>query len=240
MQEKPKKRFRNIVFIALGLLALSLISVFMDVEITRHRRTEVMPGDLRRIITLSEIFAHGFGIAVIFYAIWVLAPGKRWFLPRLASCAILPGIVVQCFKLFIARYRPGHFFPDYADHVAQTWIGFYPDGQLNMEYVTQSFPSAHAATAVGLATGLVWLFPQCRGLIIFLAGLASFQRVVAGAHWTSDVFAGAAISVLICGLVFRLNKIDTFFASLESRALGDTSLKLVDSSENEEDLKTAA
>ena len=214
-----KRGFRDIAWIVFGLLTLSFISIFFDTDITRYRRTESLPGDLRRIIQLSEIFAHGFGIAIIVYAIWILSPHKRWYLPRLAACAIVPGIVVQCFKLVIGRYRPAHFFPEYADHVADTWIGFVPAGQLNFEYVTQSFPSAHAATAVGLATGLIWMFPRCRGLIIFLALLASFQRVVAGAHWSSDVFAGAAISVLVCGIIFRSQRANDIFVKFENRSI---------------------
>ncbi len=190
--------------------------MLFDVDITRNRRSNFIPGDLRRIVQLCEIFAHGFGIALVMYVVWVVAPAKRKWLPRLAACAILPGLVVQFVKLFVVRYRPAHFFPEYADQLSETWIGVMPGGQLNFEYVTQSFPSAHAATAVGLATGMIWLLPSCRKLFIVLAFLASIQRIVAGAHWLSDVFAGAAIAVIVCGFVFHNRQTNRLLTRIEN------------------------
>lgn len=216
MHSEPKIGFKYVLLFASGLIALGALSLFVDIDITKQRRSDFIFGDLRRIITLSEIFAHGFGIAIVLYLIWALKPDKRNWLPRLAACAIVPGIVCQTIKLFVARYRPAYYFPEYADHLAQTWVGLFPSGQLNVEYVTQSFPSAHAATAVGLCVGLVWMIPQCRILFMSLALLASFQRVVAGAHWLSDVFAGAAISVLICGIIFHDRRLNNIFGRIES------------------------
>jgi membrane-associated phospholipid phosphatase len=209
-------RPKRIVLAAAILLALSSLSLLIDVDITRFRRSDVISGDLRRIVQLSEVFAHGFGIAITIYLLWVLAPDRRNAIPRLAACAILPGLLTQILKLFIVRRRPAFYFPDYAQEVSDTWIGIVPIGRLNFDYLTQSFPSAHAATAVGMVAGLCWLFPQARHLFVLLGFLAAFQRVLAGAHWTSDVLAGAAIGVVICGIVFRHRTINTLFAQLEA------------------------
>jgi membrane-associated phospholipid phosphatase len=134
-------------------------------------------------------------------------------------------------KLFIVRYRPAHFFPEYAQSLSETWIGVTPGGALNFEYVTQSFPSAHAATAVGLATGLIWMLPKCRNLFVGLALVASLQRIVAGAHWLSDVFAGAAVAVMVCGLIFHDRRMNMLFGKLEkgsqpNEPIGDSTLQL--------------
>ena len=216
MTQPQSSPFRRVALIATGLFLMCGIAMLVDVEITKHRRSDYIPGDLRRIVQLCEIFAHGFGIALVLYVVWVVAPDKRKLLPRLAACAIVPGLVVQVCKLFVIRYRPAHFFPEYAQTLSETWIGVVAPGQLNFEYVTQSFPSAHAATAVGLATGMIWLLPSCRNLFISLAFLASFQRIVAGAHWLSDVFAGAAVSAMVCGVIFYNRRVNSVFAKLEN------------------------
>ena len=216
MDSEPKIGFKKILLIVAGLIALSAMALAIDIDITKQRRSDFISGDFRRIISLSEIFAHGFGIAIALYLVWALKPEKRRWIPRLAACAILPGLACQFIKLFVGRFRPGQYFPNYADSVEQTWVGILPSGQLNFEYVTQSFPSAHAATAIGLCIGLVWMLPQCRVLFISLAMLASIQRVVAGAHWMSDIFAGAAISVLVCGLVFHHRRMNKLFSTIEN------------------------
>ena len=56
------------------------------------------------------------------------------------------------------------------------------------------FPSAHAATAVGLAIALGVLYPRGRWLFIAFAFLAGLQRIEAQAHFASDVLAGAAVA----------------------------------------------
>lgn len=217
MSEPKQSPWNRVALIAAGLFLLCAIALLFDIQITRNRRSSYIPGDLRRIVQLCEIFAHGFGIALAMYVIWVVAPAKRKWLPRLAACAILPGLAAQFVKLFVVRYRPAHFFPEYAGSLSETWIGFLPAGQLNFEYGTQSFPSAHAATAVGLAIGLTWLLPSCRKLFITLALLASIQRIVAGAHWLSDVFAGAGIAVIICGLIFYDRRTNGLLTHIENR-----------------------
>ena len=238
-EQKRTISTRNLTFVVAGLVLLGVLSLLVDVEITQRRRTDFLPGDFRRIIRFSEIFAHGFGVAVTIYLIWALVPEKRKWIPRLAACAILPGLSVQFVKLFVARYRPGHFFPEFADKVSDTWIGFMPSSQLNFEYVTQSFPSAHAATAVGFATGLVWMLPRGRHLFIGLAFLSSAQRIVAGAHWLSDVFFGAAISVFICGLIFRHRRLNQLFSNLENRQQS-TTIEIANTSQEQETAKATS
>ncbi len=201
-------------------MALSALALSWDTSITSLRHSKFIPGDLRRIIQLSEIFGHGFGIAIVSWMLWLLAPDKRRFIPRVAACAVLPGLVAVLVKLFVFRRRPGFYWPEYADQVANTWVGFFGSGnlhQFNVDYVTQSFPSAHAATAIGLASGLAWLFPRGRFAFFGLGMLAAFQRVFAGAHWTSDVLAGAAVGVLVCGFLLRSRSINLLFARIENQ-----------------------
>ena len=183
---------------ALILGALALMPV--EASITQAIRVESLPGDLRRIIGLSEFFAHGFGVFVILMAIWTIAPMYRRRLPRLFACAYLPGLVVLLIKLSVGRYRPGAM--DSANPVSgESWIGWFPglteESTAVLGYSIQSFPSGHAATAMGLAVGLSWLQPSGRWLFFFCAAMAAAQRVVYKAHWTSDVLIGCAIAIVI-------------------------------------------
>ena len=76
----------------------------------------------------------------------------------------------------------------------------------NGEYIYESFPSAHAAGAIAMAIGLSWLFPRGKVIFFTLAFLASFQRISSGAHWASDVIAGASLAVVVCFLIFRIER----------------------------------
>jgi membrane-associated phospholipid phosphatase len=67
----------------------------------------------------------------------------------------------------------------------------------------QSFPSAHTATAFGLALCLASLYPQGKGWFFTLASLVAMQRMVAGAHYLSDVLAGAAIGIVSATFVLH-------------------------------------
>ena len=201
---------------AIVLLILAGLSLFVDAYITSLRSEDLISGDLRRIIRLSEIFAHGFGIAVVLYLLWLLAPDQRRLIPRIAACAIVPGFAAQLVKAFIERRRPGYYWPEFTDNVSETWLGVASQSNLNFEYITQSFPSAHAATAVGLALGLAWRFPRGRTAFCGLALLGASQRVFAGAHWTSDVFAGAAIGVSVCGFLLYGRRMNSLFSRIET------------------------
>jgi membrane-associated phospholipid phosphatase len=202
------------------LLALaSIAAIAGDRWTASQMANNVIPGDLGRIVSLSELFAHGFGVAVVLVALWTIAPELRNCLPRLAACAFVPGLIVNGLKLLVGRARPSSFEERIPD--SQTlWVGWHADSSaqqwLNLDHAMQSFPSGHTATAFGLAIGLSWLFPRGRYLFFTLAILASFQRIQANAHWCSDVLAGAAIAVLVGGLIVTDKKL---FTSIENRSL---------------------
>jgi undecaprenyl-diphosphatase len=69
------------------------------------------------------------------------------------------------------------------------------------EYAVASFPSGHATTAFALATLLTLWYP--RGAIGFLglAGVVGVTRVFLGAHFPSDVLAGAALGTTVALIV---------------------------------------
>ena len=165
---------------------------------------ESLPGDLTRIVTLTEIFAHGFGIILVGCSIWVFSSANRKLIPRIAMCAIWPAMGVHLVKLLFARFRPIKYFDElsqahFPSSIGDTFLGFMPADRFNTVYAEQSFPSAHAATVWGLAIGMSWAFPKGRWLFFGIAILASIQRVTSFAHWSSDVLWGIAIAFLMAG-----------------------------------------
>jgi len=60
---------------------------------------------------------------------------------------------------------------------------------------TSSFPSGHAATAFGFATGVVQELPLAGVPVAALAGLVSYSRVRTGMHHAGDVVGGAVVGM---------------------------------------------
>lgn len=210
-QTSPWVSFRNWLAAAAVLAVCGFGALWLDLWMAHPEEPDWMPGDLSRILDLSELFAHGFGVILTFALIWTLDPEKRRHLPRLLACVVFPSVVTHSLKALVGRARPlAYKQPDwsfqYPESISETWIGFLPDGILNSEYMNESFVSAHTTTAVALAMGLSWLYPRGRWLFVFVAVLASMQRVSSQAHWMSDVCWGAAISLAIGGAVLSVPK----------------------------------
>lgn len=228
MRTTPRPFLQHIA-IGVGLLVLGLLLSFFDVQIIAASDPKEWPGDLRRVFKLSEIFAHGFGVAVIIFAIWNLSPEKRRHIPRLLSCAAFPPITAHLIKLFAARKRPTcfldmHLVPTWPESSRETWVGVGRQVAWNTEYVTQSFPSAHAALVCGLAIGLSFLYPRGRWLFLCLAIIAATQRVIFLAHWPSDVAVGSALGFLIAGGLVQNWGIGWLCGKFESKTAANSNL----------------
>ncbi len=194
---------RNPTYLISSVVAAGLAGLagwYGDPKIAVFLSFDTLPGDLRRIVHLSEIFGHGYGVALMVLATWILAPHVRRSFPRFLAIAIIPGAIAQLTKLFVIRNRPAAFLNDQTATSADLALR-WADQTWNVEYLTQSFPSGHTASAFGVALGLAWLFPRGRFFFLFLASMAGFQRVADNAHWPSDVLAGAAISFLCAFLI---------------------------------------
>ncbi len=108
------------------------------------------------------------------------------------------GLIVNLLKPLFGRTRPSeliafdqHFFA--WARFSDTWI----NSTLN------SFPSGHAAAIVSLAAALAWLFPRGKWWFYAAALPVALSRPVVGAHYLSDVLAGAVVAVLWTGWLAR-------------------------------------
>lgn len=194
-----------------------------DIGIVTYVQAHSLKGDIRKLLDVSEAFAHGWGVLMILTTIAVLDPSNRCRLPRLIACAFGSGLVTVWAKLLLPRLRP-----NVMDLSRTAWDSFEQARQLasaGLEQMAsrdiQSFPSGHAATAVGLAFGLSWLYPQGRWLFALFAVLASAQRVHSLAHFPSDTLAGAAIAAAVAGLCLSERGLGPWFSRWERRHVGN-------------------
>jgi lipid A 4'-phosphatase len=102
-----------------------------------------------------------------------------------ASIAV-SGLIVDVLKICFGRVRPKLLF--HSDLYDFTWLSWRPDHW--------SFPSGHTVTIVALMSALWWLWPRHLLFYILVAAIVAGSRVVVGAHYPSDVMAGALIAVL--------------------------------------------
>jgi len=182
-----------LVAVAAVLLALAAVSLLVDLSVAQFVKLGKVPGDLKRLVGLSEAFSYGGTVGLIILLAAVLDPRGWRVVPRLAITAFGAGLLADAGKLLIARERPS--IADSSGPILDTFVGWLPLFQGN--HRLQSFPSGHTATAVGLAVALSTLYPRGRWLFAAIAALSGFQRIESESHFLSDVLVGAAIGCLV-------------------------------------------
>jgi lipid A 4'-phosphatase len=138
-----------------------------------------------------------FGVAFVALRWGGLLPGLRPWAARMREAALLPafllasiavsGLAVNLLKVLFGRTRPKLLFAD----------GAYDFGWLGIAADYWSFPSGHTALVAALATALWCLWPRHLLFYIAFAAIVAASRVVTGAHYLSDVVAGAFVAVLV-------------------------------------------
>jgi membrane-associated phospholipid phosphatase len=195
-------RIKRLWILAAALAVSALLALLVDVPLARLFAAGRFPGELRHLVRLSEVYAHGSGVVLLLLAAAALDPRGWRIVPRLALAAFGAGLLADAMKLVLARYRPSAFDLDL--NVWHSFLGFFAwrHAETFAEAFSrniQSFASGHAATAAGLACAMSRLYPRGTWFFVLMAVLASFQRLEAGAHFFSDVLAGASL-----GVVFNL------------------------------------
>ena len=203
----------NYPWVAAGLLLVAAaVALSFDTTVSRWCLS-CCGSDLRRIFQTFEPFGHGVGIVCIALAIHQLDRARRWALLRLVAVPALAGIAADLVKLLVIdRIRPRHW--NLQGTVWDTFGGWLP---LNFASSHQSFPSGHTATAVAFALVLSWLYPRGRVYFCVLASLVALQRVISGAHYCSDVLAGAAVGLALGALLTHRNGLTAGLDRLEAK-----------------------
>jgi membrane-associated phospholipid phosphatase len=201
------------VWLPLVLAIIGWAVLPFDLSVARWCLERHCPDPLSKWLSLCEVFAHGLGVAAILASIAVLDPIRRINLPRLAVASLGAGLAANACKLVLARVRPHSF--SFLGDVTDTFSQWFPWAGAGSEL--QGFPSAHMATAAGLAMGLAWLYPRGRMMFLVLAISAGGQRVVSGDHFLSDVIWGAAAGAFCAIGVLDGGLLAPWFDRLERR-----------------------
>ena len=77
---------------------------------------------------------------------------------------------------------------------------------LGIKYYTYSFPSGHTTVAFAFATILAIKLPKIRIPIIIIAILIGFSRIYIGAHYPSDVLAGAVLGCSVSAVILVVER----------------------------------
>jgi len=219
--EQPLTSSRLPYLAALALALLALPAFALDIPLSRYVTQVNLPGDIRDLVRISEVFAHGFGVTLILITIIVLVPERRRHVLRLLACAAGSGCLALLIKNTVARRRPQSLnLQEWQGSVWSTFEGWSPwlSGEGTGANQLQSFPSGHTATAVGLAVGLAFLWPRGRWLFASFAALAALQRIDCGAHFLSDTLVAAALGCLIGGLCTDRRSLGKCFDRWEGKA----------------------
>lgn len=208
LDNRPDYR-RFLLPLALVLMAAAALTVDVPIAWAFRCWGESKPiHDYLGYLDIFEPFGHGLGVILVLFTLHQLDPARRWAIPRVLACTLAAGGMADLLKMLIPRIRPNDFSFD--GPVWTTFEQFAGSGG-------QSFPSAHTATAAGLAAGLIWLYPQGRLLFSLLTILVGCQRIVSGAHYPSDTLAGAAVGCFLAQFILYVGLLPPLFNRWEER-----------------------
>lgn len=114
----------------------------------------------------------------------------------IAGSAALSGAIAEVAKVLLRQARPD------ATGGVHRFIAWSEDW-------TRGFglPSSHAAVAFGAAFAVAWLWPRAGAVALVVAAGCGLTRVMMGAHFVSDVAAGALVGYAVAwGLAFASSR----------------------------------
>ena len=123
----PREETRKFHLAALLWLSIISSATGPDGDASGYSYRAVVPKltrcqqEVGKMLDLSLIYAHGSGIFLILFAILMMAPTKRWKMPRLATLALGSGAVATLVKMFVLRPRPNSLKLDLATN-EYAWI----------------------------------------------------------------------------------------------------------------------
>lgn len=183
------------------LLMAGGAALWIDIPVAEFARQGRVSGQVKEVFENLEPFGHGAAVAVIALAVCCLRSHDRMrHTLGVVLAAFGSGLAANLLKLAIHRERPWQMAAD-VSHGLETFGAVLTE--LNSSNGSQSFPSAHAATAMGLATALAVYYPRGRFLFYALAGATAVSRVIAPSHFVSDTLVGLALGSVVGQFVVR-------------------------------------
>ncbi|MGV3711204.1 MAG: phosphatase PAP2 family protein [Gemmatimonas sp.] len=121
-------------------------------------------------------------------------PGWKWRGGLMVLVPAATGLLAEVLKLAFRRLRPGETSPEYVFRA-------FSDGPFSNKGM--GLPSSHEMVAMGAAIVLARLFPRVAWMWYLLALGCGLTRVMAGAHYLSDVSVGAVSAWIAGALIVR-------------------------------------
>ncbi|PKN05735.1 MAG: phosphatase PAP2 family protein [Deltaproteobacteria bacterium HGW-Deltaproteobacteria-9] len=142
----------------------------------------------------STGYLVGFAVLFVFFKYFRRRPIAAHRALFLFTAVALSGVIINLIKPLVGRMRPKLLFE-------ANLYGFDP---FRIGYEYNSFPSGHATTVFALATALALFFPRWRLPLVGFAVVVGVSRIVVGAHYLSDVMAGAYVGLMTVFLLVLL------------------------------------
>jgi membrane-associated phospholipid phosphatase len=179
--------------------------------VARFWQTRKTPAFIVDVLESAETFGNGAGVLLLLIVVFALRAVPTRALIRLVTVSLGSGLLADFFKLLVARTRPRDL--TIQQNALETFCGWFSPSTASS--ATHSFPSAHVATAVGLAFALSYYFPRGRFVFAGLVCLVLVQRLQTGAHFVSDTLAGAALGLGPALVFFGVRPIAAWFDQFE-------------------------
>jgi undecaprenyl-diphosphatase len=162
-----------------------------DRSLTRRIAVSAPPG-LHRALSAVEEMAEGTKLWCGAASVMAWAGGRRGrkaAAAGLASVAVAQVVSNGVCKQLVDRRRP-----------PREWI---PHDEVDDRPDSSSFPSGHTAAALAFTAAVIPAWPLAGALCAVPAAIVAVERVQSGAHYPSDVSAGAAIGLASAWLTRR-------------------------------------
>lgn len=211
-------RMASLLWIAGITMLMVPMATLFDVPISRWFAHEPLPKEIGSVLDLAAFYAHGSGVFMILLGVILLAPNRRWYVPRLATLAMGGGAVATLTKMFVLRPRPNSLKNLDSSTYDYAWIWSF-DWKLEhiatFDASTRAFPSASLATATALTAGLCLVLPRGRWLFVTFCIGTMLQRLYCGAHFVSDLFGSASVGLAWAFVCFHSSLLGSIFDKME-------------------------
>ena len=196
------------LLVALGFVVLTLLDerLYHLLALGPASRAAIAEQDWYRLLRIIGFLPTWLALAA---AVILIGRGRQpatavWLRGGLIALApALAGLAAEATKLLVGRERPEMPGDDavFQGYRFKPFLSAFADGS------NLGFPSSHAATAFGGAVMLGLLVPAVRPLALALAAGCALTRLLAGAHFATDVYAaivlGAGVSLGLHRLAAR-------------------------------------
>jgi membrane-associated phospholipid phosphatase len=180
----------------------------LDVCLSRSAQEADLPGEVRREFAALEQYGQFVYSAIAMWIVALLDPRARRKLWQWIDALGGSFILCQAAKVLVGRPRPKHDDPWTILGPLEPYLLERDEGlvaiftwQVDKAHSLHSMPSSHAMAATVMSVFLATLYPRLWLPLTLLAMIVGFQRVVGGAHYPSDVIAGATCGWLVTRLV---------------------------------------